>query len=131
MIEINLLPGTGKKPRSRSGAGHDRFFVRLPRLAQMHVQVDESRSDDQPAGIENLRIVSCHLAGFSDLGDEAIAQENIAFGIKALRGIDHAAIAEEQRSAEPRISADFRGLFVGIVSHLSPLSSRFHVLSNF
>jgi hypothetical protein len=38
---------------SRGGARLDGFLLALPRLAQMHVRVDEAGRDEQPLGIDD------------------------------------------------------------------------------
>ena len=47
----NARPTAGNRRRT---AGRDRFFMLLPRLAQMDVHVDKTRSNDQAGSVKNL-----------------------------------------------------------------------------
>ena len=70
-------------------SGRNRFFVRLPGLAQMHMQVDESGRNDAAARIQRLLGLPRSLPGGSDRGDAPVAQQHVHLLINAAGRIDH------------------------------------------
>ena len=75
--------------------GGDRFLVRQPGLAQVHVHVDEARSDHGIAGVERLGVAGAQM--LADFGDAPVTDEEIAPGIQGLRRIDDAAAEDQER----------------------------------
>src|SRR5258708_19616610 len=71
---------TNRRETSRSsgsGAAGDGFFVALSGLAEVNVQIDESRSDDQTAGIKLFIGAATDLVRQGNLSDTAVAQNNV------------------------------------------------------
>ncbi len=86
-----------KSARSRSrGAGRNRLFVRLARLAQVHMQIDEAGRNDESAGIEFLVRAALDLVGRSHFGNAAIFQQHIHGRIDASRRVDEMATFDQQ-----------------------------------
>ncbi len=87
----------------RSGsAGCDGLLVPLPGLAQVHVQIDEARRDDEPAGIEFLGLVvdaALDLVGSRDFGNAAILQQNVHGRVDTSRRIDEVPTLDQQTGA--------------------------------
>jgi hypothetical protein len=92
MVQTEVKPPSG----SGCGAGGNRFFVALSGLAQVNMQVDESRSNDQTARIELLVGAAADLVGQSNLSNAAIAQQNIHGRVDLRRRIDHVAALDQQ-----------------------------------
>ena len=91
----------GRKATGRGGrrAGRDRLLVRLPRLAQVYVHVDEAGRDDRAARVDDVGFLEApvvRLEVLADLGDRAVFDANVAHGIETLGGIDDAPPADEQ-----------------------------------
>jgi hypothetical protein len=65
------------RSKTASGGGGrasgDGFFVSLPRLAQVNMQVNKTRGDDQTASIEFVVSASTNFIGRSDFSDATIA----------------------------------------------------------
>ncbi len=80
----------------RGGAGGDGFLVALPGLAQVNVQVDEARSDDQATRIEFLVRSAANLARRRDLGHLAVAQQDVHGRIDLRGGVDETAAFDQQ-----------------------------------
>src|SRR5262249_38931144 len=75
----------------------------LPRLAKVHVEVDESRGDPQPLGRDLLRA----LQGERLVGDghhPALLQPDVADPVHLVPGVDHPASADEHRAAHAHLS---------------------------
>ena len=89
----------GREASRSSGGGSagDGFFVVLPGLAQVDVQVDEAGSDDQAARIEFLIAGNADFVRLRNLGDAAIAQENIHRPADLCQGIDQVAALNQER----------------------------------
>ncbi len=93
------------------GAGRDRLLVRVPRLAQVHVHVDEAGSDDRACGVDDLGVAEAPVGRFevfADLGDHAVLDAHVADRVEPLRRIDDAAAADQQVHASaptPRAAA--------------------------
>jgi hypothetical protein len=64
----------------------------LPRLAEVNVQIDEARRDNQPATIDFIK----SLALGNATGDAPIDDGEIAGLIPFIGGIDDAAVPEEK-----------------------------------
>src|SRR4029077_827664 len=60
-----------------SGASGNSFLVSLAGLAQVHMQVDEAGSDDQPSRIEFLMRSAARLARRRDLGYLPVPQQDV------------------------------------------------------
>src|SRR6185437_5265523 len=74
----------------------DGLFVGLARLAQVDVNIDQARRDDEASGVDRL----CGLnvlqgAGFVDCGDSSITKQKVAGLVEAVGRIDHAAIQNQ------------------------------------
>ncbi len=89
----------GREParRSRRRAGRNRLFVCLPGLAQMDVQVNQSRSDDQPPGVEFFIRPAANFVRGRDLRHAPIPQHDIHRRIDLRGGIDHVSTFDQQR----------------------------------
>ncbi len=71
----------------RGGAGRHRFLVLLPRLAQVHVHVDQPGHDDQPARhVDDRRAVHRQIA--PDAGDAIAVNQQIEHAVTAVGRID-------------------------------------------
>ena len=78
----------------RGRAGRDRFLVLLPRLAQVHVDVDEARRDHPSAReVENLGALGRQVP--ADALDHTVHNQHIEFAVPAVRRIDHAAVLQQ------------------------------------
>src|SRR5262249_41092822 len=88
----------GGKSSSRSGgsAGGDSFLVTLAGLAQMDMQVDEARRNDQAPCIEFLVCVTTNLVGWSNFSHAAVAQKDVHGSIDPGGRIDHMATLYEE-----------------------------------
>ena len=86
------------EPSGRGGgrAGGDGFFVALSGLAQVNVQIDKSRGNDQTARIEFFVGAAANLVRQSDLGNSPIAQKNVHGRIDLRRRVDHVAALDQQ-----------------------------------
>src|SRR5205823_3584581 len=82
--------------RRRSRPRRDGLLLALAGFTQMHVEVNESRRNDQLARVEYF-ISAADLAWRRDLRDHAIAQKEIALSIHAGRGIYEVAATNQQR----------------------------------
>ena len=71
----------------RAGAGGDGLLVLLPRLAQVHVEVDEARGDPLPPGVHHVR-AGGRLDPLGDHGHLAAAQDHRPDAVDAAGGID-------------------------------------------
>ena len=71
------------------------------RLAQVAMQIDEARRDDQARGVERLAILRRRLASRGpragcDPRDAVAVEQNVERRIGAARGIEHASILNPQ-----------------------------------
>src|SRR5262249_14426863 len=73
--------------RSHRTAG-DGLFIPLPRLAQMHMDVDQAWRYDQPARVEAFIGFAAKLAGCGDLSDAPVLEQKIVLAFQLLGGID-------------------------------------------
>ena len=73
--------------RGRRAAGN-RFFVFLPRLAQVHVQVDETGRDDQTGRIDHLGILGNGIAVTLQTNDAPVFDEQTPARVRSLRRVD-------------------------------------------
>ena len=96
-----VVRGKGVGHRADSGvaarygcasSGGDGLLVLLPRLAQVRVQIDESRDDDEARGIDHFSSLSKFFPDFRDL---AIFDEDVDFGVEALARIDNATVVNQ------------------------------------
>ena len=92
MVQTEVKPPAA----AAAGAAGDRLFVALSRLAQMNMQIDESRRNDQSAGIEFLVGAGADLVGQGDLSYTSITQKNVHGCIDLRRGVDHVAALDQQ-----------------------------------
>jgi hypothetical protein len=79
--------------RRRFRPGLDGFLRTLTRFPQVHMDVDEPRAHDKPAGIDVRR------AGGGPLREFSVGDEHIALFVAARCGIDDAAAADVDRVA--------------------------------
>jgi len=73
--------------RGGAGSGGDRLHILPPRLAQMTVDVDESRRDDESGAIDYVGLFRA-LDRASHTGNLAVSDENVADFVEILRRID-------------------------------------------
>ena len=86
----------GESARRRGArAGGDRFLGRLARLAQVHVQVDQARRNDQPGAIDHRRRCFSRTRGI-ERSKGSVSNQEIADGIAMICRIDDAAVFEER-----------------------------------
>ena len=62
----------------------------------MDVQVDESGGDDEPAGVEFFVGAAAGFVGEGDLGDAAIAQEDVHGRVDLCGGVDYVAAFDQE-----------------------------------
>src|SRR5262249_21132935 len=74
------------------------LLVLLARLAQMHVQVDEAGADDFAGGVEHPRTLRDREA-LADALDAIALQQHVLHCVHRGRGVDHAAVLDEQAHA--------------------------------
>jgi len=87
-------PTTGDSGRS---ASRNCLFVLLTRLAQMCVQVDEARRDDQTSSVDHVRLFGNGLAAIEQADDAAVFDQQAApTGVNLLRGVDYITICNQQ-----------------------------------
>jgi hypothetical protein len=67
--------------------------VRLARLAQVHVHIDEAGRDEGTRRIEDAGVRSREM--LADRSHDAVAQQDVAHGVEGLRRIDDAPAANE------------------------------------
>jgi hypothetical protein len=85
--------GESARDRRRGTAG-DRFFMLLPGLAQVHVNVDEARRDDPAArDLEYLGAIDRKV--LPDALDLPVFNQHIEFAVPAVGGIDHAPVLQQ------------------------------------
>ena len=88
--------GAESASRGRRGSGGNGLFVGLSGLAQMHVQINETRSDDAPLHVEALLGLTAKLARRLYGSHAAVAQENVHLLVDAARRIDDPSVYDEQ-----------------------------------
>jgi hypothetical protein len=59
----------------------------------MYVNINQSRTDDHPAGVERFISLASQLAGRRNLSDAAAFKQQIVLALNMLRGIDEKAVA--------------------------------------
>jgi hypothetical protein len=65
----------------------------------MHVQIDETGTNNLPAHIEPFALFARLFGSFrAKRSDFALAQKNIGDGIKGIGGIDHAPAGNQKRT---------------------------------
>ena len=79
---------------SRGRAGRDRFLVLLPRLAQVHVHIDEPRANHQTVGHRHDR-GSVHRQIDADARDAVAVDQDVAHAVDPVGGIDHASALKQ------------------------------------
>ena len=80
-----------------SGAGRHRLLVRLPRLAQMDMHVDEAGTDDETGRhLDDGGAVDRKVP--SNRGNRAIRDQDVARAIDCLRGIDDLPSLQKDRA---------------------------------
>ncbi len=78
----------------RRRAGGDRLLVLLPRLAQVHVDVDEARGHDPAARhFEDLGALDRQV--LADARDHAVLDQDIELAVPAIDGIDHPPVLQQ------------------------------------
>src|SRR6202044_1729783 len=84
-------------------AGLDRFRGFLAGLAEMRVKIDESGSDDQTRGVENLGafVVVGEFAGLGELGDFLPVEKNVQRGVRFRCGVEDAAGLNQKHAKDP------------------------------
>src|SRR5690348_16927174 len=81
----------------------DGLFLGETRLAQMHVHVDEARSDDTAGRIDH-RLAALRFELRGDLNDAPAVNADVACGVERGRRIDDSAAADEQARHWPLTS---------------------------
>src|SRR5262249_53126051 len=84
----------GRGPRT----GRDRLFIFLSGLAQVHVHVDESGTDDLAARVDDLDVGRA-LEAPTEPRDLTVLDQYVLDGIDAVGRIDHAAAADQETHA--------------------------------
>ncbi len=71
-------------------AGSNRFLMFLPRLAEMHLDIKQSRREEMAIAIHNLRVLRQFVFGEmrAKIGDSISNREQSAFFIEPRRGIE-------------------------------------------
>ena len=89
----------GREParRRRFQARRDRLRLLASRLAQVRVEVDEARENEEPRRVEDLRAVGGEMR--SDFDDHAVPEEEIEGSVPAGGGIHEPPARHEQRPA--------------------------------
>ncbi len=87
--------GEPARCRRRRAAG-DGFLMRLSRLSQMNVRIDESRRDDQSLGVDAFAGLALQLSRRGQLDDAAILDQDVALRFQVLRRIDHCSAQDRQ-----------------------------------
>jgi len=86
------MQATAVKPPATAAAvpvGH-RLLVLLPRLAQVHVHVDEAGADHRSCRHGNhLRACRRAWRELADAGDAPVFDQHVRHAVETLRGIDH------------------------------------------
>jgi hypothetical protein len=107
----------GGEPAGGRGAraGGDGLLRRLPRLAEMHVHVDEPRANGEPCGVDDLRpfLVAAFLALDVDLLDLPTRDVKVADAVDAIGRVDDVAVGDEgcfQKRIPPSALASFASL---------------------
>ena len=88
-----------------AGSGEDRLGRLVPGLAQVRVQVDETRKHDEPVGIDDGRAGAAEAG--ADLGDHAVGDEQVGGA-----GAFEACSAEEENLAHRASSPSVRSVVV-------------------
>ena len=113
----------------------------LARDAEVDVRVDEGRQRQQAVPVDHLRTLDLgRAAGLRDLGDLAVADDQVAEGIQARPRVEQASAPDEQIGARPRPGDQLRPLgaaagsvgsevhagcpIVGVSAGAGPLSGR-------
>jgi hypothetical protein len=68
--------------------------VRLSGFAQMNVNINQSRRDDEPFGIESFVGFAAKFSGRCNLDHAAIFEQEIVFALKMLSGVDEETVAD-------------------------------------
>src|SRR5262249_25903835 len=90
--------------RRRARPGLDRFRILLARLAQVHVDVEKSRRNDQSARIENfqsisrLRVARRSPSRLGDFFDAIAVEQYVHCRVGLRRRIHHAAVLDEKHA---------------------------------
>ena len=103
-----------------------RLFVRLPRLAQMHVQIDESGRNHQTASIEPA-ICTFNFPRRRDLSHPPILQQNIHGRIDARRRINKVSA----RNQQTRFVVSLQSLFLQNFIRVNPPGKEAEILTAF
>src|SRR5215470_8408204 len=80
-------------------AGSNGFFVRLPRLTQVDMQIYKPRGYDQSAGVKLFLSRSLYLARRSNFSNLAIAQQKIHGRVDAGGGVNQVSALDQQAVA--------------------------------
>ena len=91
MISIVTIAPRGSRRRSR--AARDRLGVLDPWLAQVHVDIDESRRDHHFVGRDDFRFRA--LDSRFDPRDPVAVDEHVACAVKPAGGIDDPAVPNQ------------------------------------
>ncbi len=99
------------------GAAGDRLFVGLAGLAQVNVNIDEARCDDESAGVEAFIGATAQLARRSHFRDTAVFEQEVVFPLELLGGVNEETVTDcegsfvihaKTKTISPQICADER-----------------------
>src|SRR5262249_34345981 len=96
---------------SRARSRFDGLLVFEARLAQMHMQVNEARSNDQSRGVKSFNTICPDI--FVNHCDFAVLNQEITASFKSLRGVNDCAVANQQsrHNLNSRLIAVFRSVY--------------------
>jgi hypothetical protein len=60
------------------------------------MNIDQPRTDNEPAGVDRFIGFALQLAGSGNLGDAAVFEEHVVLALEVLGGIDESAAANSQ-----------------------------------
>ena len=113
--------GREPAPRRRRCAGGNRFLRRLPRLPQMHVQINQAGADDESCHIHPFNISRRLLGGVGGQGGHfALQNQQIGDRIELVGGVDDAAAVEEQRFHARRQDTQIKIDSASVVGNAAP-----------
>ena len=84
---------------ARGGGGaarSDRLFVLAARRAQVHVRIDEGRSQHEPVSCDRLAVRLC--ARLRELGDDALLDDHVESRVDSFDRIEHTGAADYERA---------------------------------
>ena len=96
---IGIRHRTNRGPstrHSRRASARDRLLMLLPGFPQMHVHVDKTGSDDQPARVENLGIFRNSFVPPEPRRYSAVLDEHVLSAVLAVDRVDQMAVFDQE-----------------------------------